>query len=244
MRPILILKEIMMIIIAEEIIRGNITIIRINIIIMKGMISKEIKEGAPPEAKIVAIIKAIITQIATGKIPPIRIMIIIIMRIMTTKKLIIKENIMTMMKVMIKDIKKAIRNMIIIIMKPKIISQITLRKMKVDIMIIINIIIEIENMEIIIIMIPLIIKEVTVSKAKEIIRILKTLKEMIIIIIRKKTKDIGLLKKRKILQIKIIPMLINLKSQVILIILILMNLSSVRQISNRRKLKFLNFLSQ
>jgi len=207
MRPILILKEIMMIIIAEEIIRGNITIIRINIIIMKEMISKEIKEGAPPEAKIVAIIKAIITQIATGKIPPIRIMIIIIMRIMTTKKLIIKENIMTMMKVMIKDIKKAIRNMIIIIMKPKIISQITLRKMKVDIMIIINIIIEIENMEIIIIiMIPLIIKEVTVSKAKEIIRILKTLKEMIIIIIRKKTKDIGLLKKRKILQIKIIPM--------------------------------------
>ena len=112
MRPILILKEIMMIIIAEEIIRGNITIIRINIIIMKGMISKEIKEGAPPEAKIVAIIKAIITQIATGKIPPIRIMIIIIMRIMTTKKLIIKESIMTMMKVMIKDIKKVIRNMI------------------------------------------------------------------------------------------------------------------------------------
>lgn len=78
--------------------------------------------------------------------------------------------------------------------------------------IIINIITDLENMEIII-MIPIIneVEEMDINQKEttriiKIIKISKTLKEMIIIIIKKKKRDLGHLKKRKISQIKIILM--------------------------------------
>ena len=122
-------KEITKIITVEEITKENITIIKKNITTkakipkMKGII-KTIKK--PVEATT----KKIITQAVTRKLPT-KIMIIMIKmitKIMTTKIRIIKENTMITMTIMIKAIKRAIRNMIITITKTS--NQIT-RKMKV-----------------------------------------------------------------------------------------------------------------
>ena len=195
------LKEITKIVIVEEIIKENITTIKTNITTtpMKGnRITKAIVKEA------VDIIREIITQPAMGKIPT-KIVIITITtntKIMTTKIQITKENTMTMKKDMIKDIKKAIRNLIIMITMTT--NQITKKTKAIQI---INTITKIENSEI----------TITIHTAKKkYIRekeISKTLKEMISI---KKKKKVSRPSIKKIIfpvkNIQILLMQINLKA--------------------------------